>query len=84
MAPWIKKRTVDAIENEARQKGYLGPSEMPTIEPDDKGRPKMRELGLLNTLLKIGVLEHRFDNRINMPDIFRIGASLIGRGRVTP
>jgi hypothetical protein len=42
------------------------------------------EIGLLSTLIKIGVLERRPDGRMNMPDIFRIGASLIGRGRVAP
>ncbi|OFW27627.1 MAG: hypothetical protein A3H27_02455 [Acidobacteria bacterium RIFCSPLOWO2_02_FULL_59_13] len=82
--PWINKRTVSAIDREAGQEGYLGPSEMPSFDPTDQARAKVRELGLLNTLLKIGVLERRSDERINMPDIFRIGASLIGRGRITP
>ena len=82
--PWIKRRTVNAIEREAAKKGYLAPSEMPPSDLADKGRTKAQERGLLNTLIKIGVLERRIDERINMPDIFRIGADIIGRGRVTP
>lgn len=84
LAPWIENRTVDAIQREANQKGYLPPSEMPLLSLSDKDRNKFQERGLLNTLLKIGVLERRPDERINMPDIFRIGAALIGRGRVAP
>jgi hypothetical protein len=84
---WLKTRTTDAIEREAAEKGYLGPSEVPTLGQAE--RPKrtaaaIRERGLLATLLKIGVLERRPDSRINMPDIFRIGADIIGRGRVAP
>ena len=43
-----------------------------------------RETGLLETLLNMGVLEKRIDGRINMPDIYRIGAEIVGRGRVAP
>lgn len=81
---WLKAKTADAIERESKEKGYLGPSEMFVLElTNTTARASIRERGLLATLLKIGVLERRPDVRINMPDIFRIGAALIGRGRVT-
>jgi hypothetical protein len=82
---WRETKTVEAIERDAREKGYLAPSEMPVLgKSENAGRSALRERGLLATLLKIGVLEGRTDGRINMPDIFRIGAALIGRGRVAP
>jgi hypothetical protein len=81
---WAETKTAAAVERDAVEKGYLAPSEMPTLtQPGDPSR-SLRERGLLATLLKIGVLERRLDGRINMPDIFRIGAALIGRGRVAP
>ncbi len=82
---WRETKTVDTIERDSREKGYLAPSEMPVLgKSENAGRSALREHGLLETLLKIGVLEGRADGRINMPDIFRIGAALIGRGRIAP
>lgn len=82
---WVETKTATAVERDAAEKGYLAPSEMPTLtQSGDLSRSFVRERGLLATLLKIGVLERRLDVRINMPDIFRIGAALIGRGRVAP
>jgi hypothetical protein len=82
---WLETKTVDAMERDAKDKGYLGPSEMPIFgRTENRGRSVLRERGLLATLLKIGVLEARLDGRINMPDIFRIGAAIIGRGRIAP
>jgi hypothetical protein len=82
---WRDVKTTQAIEGDSKQKGYLAPSEMPSTEHDKKAIPVVdRDRGLIMTLLKIGVLERRPDGRINMPDIFRIGAALIGRGRVAP
>jgi hypothetical protein len=72
---WQETATADAIMRDAKDKGYLPPSEIPALG---------HAAGLLATLLKIGVLDRRPDDRVNMPDIFRIGASLIGRGRVAP
>jgi hypothetical protein len=58
---------------------------MPALGSDrEVAKSLLRERGLLATLFKIGVLEPRNDGRINMPDIFRIGADIIGRGRVAP
>lgn len=82
---WAETKTTPTIARDAAEKGYLAPSEMPTLsQSSDTSRSFVAERGLLATLLKIGVLERRFDLRINMPDIFRIGAALIGRGRVAP
>lgn len=82
---WLGDKTASSIERDAGEKGYLAPSEMPTIGNDrETARSLLRETGLLATLFKIGVLEPRNDGRINMPDIFRIGADIIGRGRVAP
>jgi len=40
------------------------------------------ELGILNALKGIGVIEERSESRINMPDIFRVAAKLKRRGGV--
>jgi hypothetical protein len=82
---WREVKTTEAIERDATEKGYLAPSEMPSIERNNDKIPAIgRDRGLIMTLLEIGVLERRPDGRMNMPDIFRIGAALIGRGRVAP
>jgi hypothetical protein len=82
---WRRVKTTEAIGHDSKEKGYLPPSEMPSTEHDRKAILSVdRDRGLVITLLKIGVLERRPDGRINMPDIFRIGAALIGRGRVAP
>lgn len=80
---WRAWKATDEIVREAKEQGYLAPSEMP-LERISAGQRSLREKGLLDTLLKIGVLQRRLDQRINMPDIFRIGAEIIGRGRVAP
>lgn len=82
---WLATKTARQIERDAESKGYLPPSEMPVTQLDRRSAEKFTlETGILATLGKIGVLEPRQDGRINMPDIFRIGAALIGRGRVAP
>jgi hypothetical protein len=82
---WRQVKTTDAIELDAKEKGYLAPSEMPSTELNNNPVIGIdRNRGLIMTLLEIGVLERRPDGRMNMPDIFRIGAALIGRGRVAP
>ncbi len=80
---WRVWKATDQIEREAKVQGYLAPSEMP-MGVELRSEQHLRERGLLDTLLKIGVLQRRLDQRINMPDIFRIGADIIGRGRVAP
>lgn len=80
---WRSWKATGEIEREAKEQGYLAPSEMPLSHVSAEHR-SLREKGLLDTLLKIGVLQRRLDGRINMPDIFRIGADIIGRGRVAP
>jgi hypothetical protein len=82
---WIADDTVDTIAASAKKDKYLAPSEM--ILGDRQSGASMRlprETGLLETLLNMGVLEQRVDGRINMPDIYRIGAEIVGRGRVAP
>lgn len=81
---WRVWKAADSIETDAAEKGYLAPSEMPLSKNSGPIATQLREKGLLDTLLKVGVLQQRIDQRINMPDIFRIGAALIGRGRVAP
>ena len=82
---WGRTKTAQHIDQDASQKGYLLPSEMPIVSTERRNPHRYaREAGILATLIKIGVLEARHDGRINMPDIFRIGAALIGRGRVAP
>lgn len=79
---WQEDKIVQAIRRKARPRAtatvaYLVPIEL----ADNSSVPEQR---LLEALLKIGVLERRHDERVNMPDIFRIAAQLLRRGGVRP
>jgi hypothetical protein len=74
---WSEEGTVNGIREEAqsRSEDYLIPIELEdaTVNPEWK---------LLGAMSRIGVLELRSDDRLNMPDIFRIAADLVRRGGV--
>lgn len=79
---WEEAGTVGAIFQRAKEKLMLLPSVMG--EPEDGSEPGFDMVCLMLSLTVIGVLEVRANGKVNMPDIFRIGARLKRRGGVKP
>ena len=74
---WRSAKTIAAIEADARRDDYLPPVELETKVANGKSK-------LLDALVRLGVIEQRADERINMPDIFRVAAKLSRKGGVRP
>ena len=74
---WIDRKTVDQIMGIARNRQRPGPIELERVGAD-------KEVALLASLKNIGVIEERSADRINMPDIFRVAATIKRRGGVRP
>jgi hypothetical protein len=74
---WLERKTVDKIRTSSQATNKLLPLELERskIDPEDS---------LLLALRNIGVVEFRAENRINMPDIFRVAAGIKRRGGVRP
>lgn len=74
---WRRENTVQRIRDFEKRTAKLGPLEL----ADDPQKP---EEALLVALRNIGVLELRGDERINVPDIFRVAGKMVRRGGVLP
>jgi hypothetical protein len=74
-AAWRYAGTIAALTEDAHAKGYL-----PPFPPKEK--PSGRDLYL--ALERIGVMERRKDDRIDMPDVFRVAAKLLKKGATAP
>jgi hypothetical protein len=74
-ARWDDARTLSAISTPNDQ--FLEP-----IELSDTTDPQPATI--LKALIRIGVAERRADNRINIPDIYRVAARMLRKGGVTP
>lgn len=74
---WRDRKTVDSITSITKSSERPGPIELEQPGID-------REAALLEALKNIGVVEERSENRINMPDIFRVAAKIKRRGGVRP
>jgi hypothetical protein len=74
---WRQRRTVRKVLGGVSNKGRLGPVELET-------RVTSAEGALLYALRNIGVIEFRTEDRINMPDIFRVAAKIKRRGGIRP
>ncbi len=74
---WRTKGTVSKIQERSSARNSLLPLEL----QKDKGEA---ERALLNALTNIGVIEVRTEQRINVPDIFRVAARIKRRGGVRP
>jgi hypothetical protein len=74
---WRQRRTVRKVLSGVNSKGGLGPVELET-------RVTSPEFALLYALRNIGVIEFRTEERINMPDIFRVAAKIKRRGGIRP
>lgn len=73
---WKKQGTVSAIRDLVRRTKQLGPLEL-------ADQPRNTEEALISALQNVGIVERREDDKINMPDIFRIAAKMKRRGGVT-
>jgi hypothetical protein len=72
---WKRAGTVDELVKDAEENNYLPPFEM-------TGRN--RELALFEALKRIGVMFRRKDDRLDMPDLFRVAAKLLKKGGTAP
>lgn len=72
---WRQAKTIPALKGDATKYGYL----LPFANED-----KATEGDLFEALRKIGVMFQRRDNRIDMPDLFRVAAKLLKKGGTAP
>lgn len=73
---WRQARTIESIAAAG------GEAKREPVEFHEM--PEDRLVALLKALMRIGVAERRADNRINVPDIYRVAAKLLRRGGVKP
>lgn len=73
---WEETNTIAALDKRAHRGEFL-----PPFERSGEGTPSER---LIARLVRIGVLAHRSDGRIDMPDLFRVAANLLKKGGVAP
>lgn len=71
---WEKAKTIDAVREDAKRFNYLPPF----------SGGKADEAGLFAAMEKIGVMFKRRDDRIDMPDLFRVAAKLLKKGATAP
>lgn len=71
---WKRARTLETAMADAEAKGYLSP-----VEDEGAG-----EIDLYQALERIGVMMRRKDERIDMPDLFRVAARLLKKGGTAP
>lgn len=74
---WVERGTISALQLDAQNETGLLPLEF-------ANKPVVPEEALLRALGNIGVIEFRTESRINMPDIFRVGAGIKRKGGVRP
>jgi hypothetical protein len=72
---WQTAGTIRRLREEAAQGQYLSP-----FADDDGGSPR----ALFEALERIGVMFRRGDDRLDMPDLFRVAARLLKKGGVAP
>jgi hypothetical protein len=72
---WRKAKTVPSVLADAKRNGYLPPF------PDE---PEPSEKDLVTALESIGVMSRRPDDRLDMPDLFRVAAKLLKKGGTAP
>ena len=72
---WRVAKTVATLREDARKLGYLFPV------PDNVHN---EEEGLLSILIQIGVMFVRKDERVDMPDLYRVAARLLEKGGTAP
>ena len=75
---WDQAGTIESIRGSAQGLARMEPAEFHDAPADQL------HAALLRALMRIGVAERRADNRINVPDIYRVAARLLRRGGVKP
>jgi hypothetical protein len=75
-ARWQETETIQSVIESAESRGFLPPFDLKA-----KGDQYDR---LIETLIRIGVMFVRADDRIDMPDLFRVAARLLKKGGVAP
>jgi len=73
---WQTNRTIEQLIDDAEQHSYLPPFQQQVIPMGG------RELFL--ALERIGVMFRRKDDRLDMPDLFRVAAKLLKKGALAP
>ena len=76
---WKNEGTVARVNHITKRSGRPGP-----IGLEDSQMRGQGEMVLLEALKRIGVVEERSSDRINMPDLFRVAAKIKRRGGVRP
>jgi len=74
-AVWRRARTISLLIADAAARKYLPP--FPMEGQQDEGQ-------LFEALRRIGVMFRRRDERIDMPDLFRVAAKLLKKGATAP
>jgi len=74
---WRRAGTLQAAITDARKEGYL-----PPVQPGLGNAVSDRDL--YTALERIGVMLRRRDDRIDMPDLFRVAAKLLKKGGTAP
>lgn len=72
---WRKAKTLRQLKSDAENQNYL-----PPFPPKNNNG----ERDLCIALERIGVMSRRNDDRIDMPDLFRVAAKLLKKGSITP
>ena len=72
---WTQTGTLEALKADAQRSGYLPPF----ADPDAASTH-----ALFVALERIGVMFRRRDDRLDMPDLFRVAARLLKKGGVAP
>lgn len=74
-AAWKAAKTVKVLREDAARQNYLAP-----FDPDKPAG----ENSLFEAMERIGVMFRRKDNRVDMPDLFRVAARLLKKGGTAP
>ncbi|MFA5964084.1 MAG: hypothetical protein WC804_08715 [Sphingomonas sp.] len=72
---WKAARTVELLTADAQKNGYLSPISDNFVSAEE---------GLLAALEEIGVMFRRKDERVDMPDLYRVAARLLKKGGTAP
>ena len=76
---WKQAKTVDSIVFDAQVRKYLPPFDIEGHKND-----RQNERYLFEALRRIGVMFRRKDERVDMPDLFRVAAKLLKKGGTAP
>lgn len=73
---WRRAHTIDLLTKDATENGYLPPFPIEGHAGEEQQ--------LFEALRRIGVMFRRKDERIDMPDLFRVAAKLLKKGGTAP